>query len=282
MARRESSFLRLQMSLFDVGGTAPTPPRAPMALPPPTPAPALAPLPAAPAPPSRTRALVDAIQRRLPGARVQITDNKTVLLSQSEREGVRVVRVHQMFLDAPDGVREAVATFLTRGDRRSGRVVDAFVEERGHLLEGAGRALRDDAHKGDVHDLMPMFVELNARYFGERIAAELGWGQAKLKRRRRTSITFGSWDQRARRIVIHPVLDQPPVPALCVARVLHHEMLHAWHGEARDAAGRRVVHGPAFRADEARFHAAREADAWFDRHLDALLRWKPGSPLRLV
>lgn len=235
----------------------------------------------APAAPSRTRVLVEAIQRRLPGARIQITDNKTVLLSQSEREGVRLVRVHQMFLDAPDPVREAVATYLARGDRRSGAVVDGFVEERGHLLEGAGRALKDDAHRGAVHDLLPMFFALNARYFGDAIAAELGWGQAKGKRRR-TSITFGSWDQRARRIVIHPVLDQPTVPALCVERVLHHEMLHAHHGERRDAGGRRVVHGPEFRQDEARFHGAREADAWFDRHLDALLRWKPGTALKLA
>lgn len=231
--------------------------------------------------PSRTRVLVDAIQRRLPGARVQITDNKTVLLSQSERDGVRVVRVHQMFLDAPDPVREAVATYLTRGDRKSGRVVDSFVEERGHLLEGAGRALKDGAHKGAVHDLLPLFFAINGRYFADAITAEIGWGQSKTMRRRRTSITFGSWDQRARRIVIHPVLDQPPVPSLCVERVLHHEMLHAHRGESRDHAGRRIVHGPGFRAEEARFHGAREADAWFDRHLDALLRWKPGTPLRL-
>jgi hypothetical protein len=179
-------------------------------------------------------------------------------------------------------VREAVASFLVRGDRRSGRVVDSFVEERGHLLEGAGRALPDEAHRGEVHDLLPMFHALNARYFADRITAELGWGQSKRLHGRRTSITFGSWDQRARRIVIHPVLDQPVVPALCVERVLHHEMLHAHHGETRDAGGRRVVHGPAFKADEAGFVGAREADAWFDRHLEALLRWKPRTMLKLA
>ncbi|OGQ24627.1 MAG: hypothetical protein A2138_10120 [Deltaproteobacteria bacterium RBG_16_71_12] len=274
MARRESTWSRLQMSLFDVVGTP-----LPVVLPGPLVPRAEAP--AAPCEASRTRLLVDAVQRRLPGARVQLTDNKTVLLSQSERDGVRVVRIHQMFLDAPSSVREAMATFLSRGDRKSGRVVDAFIEERGHLLTGAGRALKDGAHRGAVHDLLPMFLRINQRYFGAAINAEIGWGQGKALRRRRTSITFGSWDQRSRRIVIHPVLDQPAVPALCVERVVHHEMLHAEHGERRDAQGRRVVHGPAFRADEARFGGASQADAWFDAHLDALLRWRPGTALRL-
>ena len=161
-------------------------------------------------------------------------------------------------------------------------MVDAFIEERGHLLAGAGRALKDDAHLGAVHDLLPMFTNINAHYFGDTISAEIGWGQSKTMRRRRTSITFGSWDQRARRIVVHPVLDQLLVPALCVARVVHHEMLHAHHGERRDQRGRRVVHGAAFKAEEARFDGAGRADAWFDAHLDALLKWKPGTLLRLA
>lgn len=277
MARRESTWARLQMSLFDVVGAAPA-----MVHPSPI---ARAAEPTEASTParetSRTRLLVDAIRRRLPGARVQLTDNKTVLLSQSERDGVRVVRVHQLFLDAPTPVRDAMATFLAQGDRKSGRVVDTFIEAHGHLLAGAGRALKDGAHRGAIHDLLPMFHQINGRYFGDRIRAEIAWGQSQGLRRRRTSITFGSWDQRSRRIVIHPVLDQPPVPTLCVARVLHHEMLHAHHGERRDANGRRVVHGPEFKADEARFDEASRADAWFDAHLDALLRWRPGTALRL-
>lgn len=235
-------------------------------------------LPFGQAPISRTKALVDAVQAALPGARVVITDNRTILLSQSEKAGVRTVRAHQMFLDAPEGVRRAVAHYLAHGDKRSGAVVDAFVDAQGHLLELAARPLKEGAHQGRVHDLMPIFLEINAGYFAGNIEAEIGWGQAGHPcRRQRTSITFGSYDSRARRVVIHPVLDQPEVPRLCVARVVHHEMLHAKHGEERDAGGRRIVHGRAFRADEARFTGAREADAWFDARLDAMLRWRPAA-----
>jgi hypothetical protein len=273
------------------GGVEPTsaapaaPPPAPTARPSAAPsAPPFSPPSAPPSTPpiSRTRALVEEIKRHLPAAKVIITDNRTILLSQSVRDGLRVVRAHQMFLDAPEPVRRAVGHFLAHGDRRSGAVVDAFVEAQAHLLHLAVRPLPQGAHRGSAHDLLPIYSTVNRAYFADGIDVEIGWGQpgkAQNGRRQRRSITFGSFDARARRIVIHPVLDHAEVPEVCVARVVHHEMLHAHHGAARDAGGRRIVHGPAFRADEARFHAAREADAWFDHHLEALLRWRPGAPL---
>ena len=230
--------------------------------------------------PSRTRALIEAIQQQLPEARVVITDNRTVLLSQSSKEGQHTVRVHQMFLDAPVAVRDAVAHYLAKGDRRSGDKVDAFIEAQGHLLQMTAKPLANDAHVGRVHNLLPLFLALNDRYFSGVVEAELGWSQAGAPcRKKRRSITFGSWDTRARRIVIHPVLDQRDVPRVCVERVLHHEMVHAKVGEERGAAGQRIVHGRRFAAQEALFHGAHEADKWFEKHLDALLHWRPGVSL---
>jgi hypothetical protein len=252
---RRQSLARLQLGLFDA------------------PAPAAA---RGHPPPSRTRALIEAIHQQMPGARVVITDNRTVLLSQSSKAGVRTVRVHQMFLDAEAPTRAAVATYLAKGDRKSSAVVDAFVDAASHLLEMAHKPLPEHAHQGRVHDLLAIFLALNERYFGGAVDAELGWSQAGSPcRRKRKSITFGSWDLRARRIVIHPVLDRRSVPVECVARVLHHEMVHAKVGEERSASGQRIAHGRRFHKEEARFECARDADAWFERHLDALLRWRP-------
>ena len=227
---------------------------------------------------SRTRRLVDAIRRLRPEARVVITDARSVLLSQSERDGVLTIRVHQMFLDADDVVTAAVARYLTTGDRRAGDVIDAFSKSRLHLLEWTARPLRAGAWRGRHHDLLEHYDAINVRYFADRIVAEIGWSQAgPTTRRRRASITFGSYDHRARRIVVHPALDAAHVPALVVARIVHHEMLHAKHGEKTTASGRRVVHSKAFRAEEATFHGALEADRWIDANLDALLRWRPSS-----
>jgi len=228
---------------------------------------------------SRTRLLIDAITSLLPGAKVVIIDARSVLLSQSEKDGVRVVRVHQMFLDGDDDVRRAVAMYVATGNTAAGKVVDAFTRQHTHLLEWTARPMKSGAWIGQVHNLLEHFDAINHRYFKGAISAEIGWGQAGTpQRRRRRSITFGSYDHRARRIVLHPVLDVVTVPALVVARVVHHEMLHAKHGESRDAGGRRVVHSKAFRAEEATFDGAAEADAWIERHLDALLRWRaPGT-----
>ena len=207
-----------------------------------------------------------------------LTDTRSVLLSQSERDGVRTIRVHQMFLEADDEVRRAVALYLATGNRRAGEIVDAFTKARIHLLEWTARPLKDGAWRGAHHDLLVHYDAINARYFAGRIVAEIGWSQAGAPTgRRRTSITFGSYDHRARRIVIHPVLDAGHVPPLVVARIVHHEMLHAKHGEHVTESGRRVVHSKAFRAEEATFHEAAEADAWIDTHLEALLRWRPAT-----
>jgi hypothetical protein len=225
---------------------------------------------------SRTRRLVDAITSLIPGARVVLTDTRSVLLSQSERDGVRTIRVHQMFLEADDEVRRAVALYLATGNHRAGEVVDAFTKGRVHLLEWTARPFKDGAWRGAHHDLLVHYDAINARYFADRIVAEIGWSQAGAPTaRRRSSITFGSYDHRARRIVIHPVLDAVHVPPIVVARIVHHEMLHAKHGEIITENGRRVVHSKAFRAEEATFHGAAEADRWIDTHLEALLRWRP-------
>ena len=219
---------------------------------------------------------MDAILGALPGSKVLIVDTRSVLLSQSEKDGQRVVRVHQMFLDADDVVRRAVAVYLATGSKQAGAIVDEFVKVGAHLLSFTARPMKPDAHRGRVHDLAPIYAAMNQQYFGNAIVAEIGWGLAGSPHRRsRRSITFGSYDHRARRITMHPVLDAPHVPVLVVARIVHHEMLHAKIGESRDANGRRVVHSKQFRKEEAAFVGAKEADAWLDAHLDELLRWRP-------
>ena len=228
-----------------------------------------------PPPVSRTRLLVDAIQGVLPGARIVIVDTRSVLLSQSDRDGVRVVRAHQMFLDADAETRRAVAVYLATGNRQAGDVVDEFVRRGSHLLAFAARPLKEDAHLGRAHDLRPLYGTINRRYFDDAVSAEIGWGQAGVPTRKsRRSITFGSYDHRARRITIHPVLDAPDVPPIVVGRIVHHEMLHAKLGEGKSQSGRRIVHSRQFRVEEATYEAAREADAWIDVHLDELLRWR--------
>jgi predicted metal-dependent hydrolase len=73
-------------------------------------------------------------------------------------------------------------------------------------------------------------------------------------------------------IRIHPALDDERVPRHFVEMVVFHEMLHQIHPPAVDGQGRRVVHGPEFRAAERRFPGYQRARAWEKAHLHLLLR----------
>ena len=54
--------------------------------------------------------------------------------------------------------------------------------------------------------------------------------------------------------------------------VVFHEMLHQIHPPEVDRAGRRIVHGPEFRAEERRYPGYQRARAWEKAHLHLLLR----------
>ena len=227
------------------------------------------------APRSRMRLLEGALRDAL-GAniRVVLTDARSVLLSQSVRKGVHTVRVHQLFLDAPAEIRAALGAFLRDSDAGAGRLIDDFVAEQDHLLRFHAPPLQEDAAQGKTHDLRIIFHNLNRAYFDGNINADICWGQTgTVKRRRKRSITLGNYCYRSQRITIHPALDQSFVPAICVERVVHHELCHARHPVEKSASGRRILHGPAFRKDEARFIDALQADSWIHNNLDSLLRY---------
>ena len=73
-------------------------------------------------------------------------------------------------------------------------------------------------------------------------------------------------------IRIHPALDDDRVPLHFVEMVVFHEMLHQVFPPELDEDGRRIVHGPSFRAAERRFPGYERARAWEKAHLHLLLR----------
>lgn len=227
-------------------------------------------------PRSRARLLESALRDALgDNIRVSLTDARSVLLSQSMRKGIRTVRVHQLFLDAPAEVRHALGAFLFDSDAKAGRLVDEFVAAQDHLLRFHAPPLENGAAQGQTHDLNVILQTLNRTYFAGEIEADICWGQTgTAKRRRKRSITLGNYCYRSRRITIHPALDQVFVPAICVERVVHHELCHARHPAEKSASGRRILHGAEFRAEEARFAHAAKADSWIQDNLDSLLRYR--------
>lgn len=230
-------------------------------------------------PPSRVErlALARVLGQRLaealgPGARVQLSvhDNRSTMVSFRRQPTVLKVRVHHMFLDAPEAVVRALADYAGRGVEGAGQALDDFIAARQASIRSLPRREEQLEARGQCFDLQALFDGLNATFFQDGIRARIGWGR-RTGRRRRRSIRLGVYDHQAREIRIHPVLDRPDVPRFFVEYVVFHEMLHQLFPSARGG-GRQVHHPRAFRDRERAFPRYEAAIAWERQHLHLLLR----------
>lgn len=221
------------------------------------------------------RLLGAALQRSV---RVSYVRARTcVVQSRPQRDGSLELRLNGMFADAPDEVQRALSSWLRSGRRarRADRLLERWIEERLvrlHREEPRRAAL---VARGAHHDLALLAatlleVEFAGAFEGRGGPPGLTWGRAAPSRSRR-SLRLGSYDQAARVVRIHRVLDAPDVPAWFVRYVLFHELLHAALDET-DGAGRRLLHGPHFRARERLYPDFARAREWEKRQLDALIR----------
>lgn len=234
-----------------------------------------------------------ALERKLkaacPGRPVilSITDNRHSIISHSVKQGVLHARIHHMFLDAPPRVVDALVRYVTRGDRGASALVGNYIEANGARL-ARRRARAIPLHtKGEHHDLLAIFEDINARYFGGACHALVTWGKRQPRRTSspRKAIKLGSYASLERLIRIHPALDRSWVPRYFVAFVVYHEMLHhmipAARGGPRSAASlasasghapRRVLHPPELLERERLFRNYERAIDWEKRHIARLLR----------
>ncbi len=199
-----------------------------------------------------------------------VHDNKSTMISFRRQPPLLKVRLHHLFLEAPDTVIEAIADYAARGRRASGRVLDEFIARHQERIKATASTPTSLVARGECFDLQALFDEMNAQYFGSAITARIGWGRNTSKRRRK-SIRLGVYDHKAREIRIHPALDKPDVPRFFVAFIVFHEMLHQLFPSGRDT-GRNVHHPRAFRAREKTFAQFAAAMQWEREHLGQLLR----------
>ena len=203
--------------------------------------------------------------------RLAVTDNRSTMVSfRRAGESLRL-RVHHMFLDAPEPVVRAIADYAGRGRRSAGPVLDDFIRVRQPLI----RRVRDGRRppvvaRGRCYDLAEIYAELNDRYFQGGIQATIGWGRIP-GRRRRKSIRLGVYDHQTREIRIHPALDRPEVPRFFVEFIVFHEMLHQLFPSGQGGS-RRIHHPRAFRDRERAFAHYEAALAWERENLSVLLR----------
>jgi hypothetical protein len=203
--------------------------------------------------------------------RLILTDNRSVLLSFKREAGGLLLRLHRMFLHAPDTVVFSLARNIRRRGRAAAGEVRRFMNANMHRVRKTPREMPPLLTRGRVHDLASVYADVNSRFFGGRLRVPITWGRG-VGRARRGGLTFGSYDPVLALIRIHPVLDRPGVPRYFLESVVHHEMLHHHMGGVPDRAGRTVYHTRAFREAEARFPRHGEARAWEKENLPDLLR----------
>ncbi|HYV47466.1 MAG TPA: hypothetical protein VFA20_21550 [Myxococcaceae bacterium] len=215
-------------------------------------------------------------------ARVQVhlhDNTHTMITFRRARWGWRL-RLHHMFLAAPDEVLGSLARYVRWADPDASMNLDRFIERNRIFIRKVTPAeLRRRLRivpSGSHHDLRDIFAQLNQRYFGGQITATITYGPAPRARAPRKSIKMGSYSAETKVIRIHPALDQKQVPRFFVEWIVFHEMLHHVHRARRGEDGRRCVHTPEFLAQERTFHDFKRARRWEDENLDFLLRSRVG------
>lgn len=199
-----------------------------------------------------------------------VTDNRRNLFSWRRATGHVALRLHHMFLSAADEQKRALAAYLS-GSRGELRTIRSFMRDNMHHVRPVAEVGTEQA-RGQHHDLRALFDTLNRRYFEGRCDASIAWGKLPpRRRRRRSSMRLGSYTLGDAAIRIHPLLDDPRVPAFFVASVVHHEMLHHMV-PATTVGGRLMHHNREFRTREREFEHYALAVRWENEHIAELLR----------
>jgi len=241
----------------------------------------------APAPPRLplediwTQSLLRRLRSRfVPRLELRVTDNVHTMLSFRRRTDRLEVRLHHMFLAAPDSVVDALARYIRGSDPTASAVLDRFILEHRWLIRRVPPHVRRERiaiqAAGRHHDLGAILGRLQREYAAGRSPCEITWGAAPRVTLPRRSIKLGSYSADAQLIRIHPALDQEAVPGYFVEWIVFHELLHHLHGISRKA-GRRCVHSPAFVAAERRFPSYERARRWEQENIDLLLWWQPSA-----
>jgi hypothetical protein len=202
-----------------------------------------------------------------------VTDNLRRMVTHTLEQGLLRVRVHMMFLGAPDRVLDALVRYVVHEDRQASQLVGQFIEANTHRIRASRPAPGPLRTQGSTHDLADVLQQINLTYFGGSLSDVLiTWGRrGGASAKPRATIKLGSYSAVERLVRIHPVLDNDWVPRYFVAFIVYHELLHHVIPAVR-VAGRSILHPKEFLLREREFRYYERAIAWERKHINRLLR----------
>jgi hypothetical protein len=198
-----------------------------------------------------------------------VTDNLRRMVSHTRVRGTRRVRVHMMFLGAPERVRQALVEYIVRGDRRASGVLGDFIEANSHRIRASRPVTGPLRVRGVSHDLSEILASVNAQYFNSAVGDVLvTWGRRTSPLgKARTTIKLGSYSATERLIRVHPALDRHWVPRYFLSYIVFHELLHHVIPAVPGS-----LHPPALLQREREFRFYERALAWEQKNIGRLLR----------
>lgn len=202
-----------------------------------------------------------------------ITDNTRSIIHVRRRDHAYYIRLHHMFLDADKTTLKALAQYISGKPKRARKQLNAFIKEYEWKIKKRPIPPKPTKTKirvqGKFFNLLHAFVDLNQKYFANKIDCAIMWGPLR-KRVRQKSVQLGSYSFRTSTIRINPLLDRSFVPQYVVDSIIYHEMVHHLVG-SRENNGRNISHDQSFKTLEQRFIHANKAKLWIQKNLSRLL-----------
>ena len=188
-----------------------------------------------------------------------VTDNATSMISFRKKAESVALRLHRLFLGADEHVFDEIAGFI-KNRTCPMRHTRSFINSNRHHLKSAPPRRITINTCGRHYDLIPIFKDVNRRYFNGAVTSAITWGR-RGTRRFPARRTLGTYLEDRNLIRIHPVLDSRRVPLFYIEFILYHEMLHAVM-ESQVKNGRRSIHAKEFRRREKLFEHYERAAQW--------------------
>lgn len=198
-----------------------------------------------------------------------ITDNLSRMISFKRKPSSKEVtlRLHHMFLEAPDSVIKDIAQWILHPRSRK------YPARFQRFIDNNKNRIRKDLSRqkvrvqGKFYNLKSLYDEINSSAFNNRVTAGITWGRhthGSLQ-----SISLGTYRRMEHMIRIHPRLDQHFVPIYVIRHIVYHEMLHSIVPITKSAGGQRQIHSATFKKEERKSPDFEAAEAWL-KDLDNL------------
>ncbi|MBN2712707.1 MAG: M48 family metallopeptidase [Planctomycetes bacterium] len=179
-----------------------------------------------------------------------ITDNTSSIVNAKADNDILELRLHRIFLDAPDTVVETMGRWLS-GKKLERDLIQEYIDQNQHQIAKNAADARDMVIRvdGRYHNLSEIRQYLSSTFLDNRSTATITWGRQVSKKRAR-SVRLGWYDPMRNMIGMSRRLDRQDIPRYMVEYVMFHEMLHEVLGIGERPDGKRDIHSNTFRLME--------------------------------